>query len=282
MAKLPIDNRLKVEKLIEDEVIQGKKRAYLGISQIGNECPRAIWYDFRFCSKNEYSARIERLFQRGHREEQVIIADLKKIGVVIHSDQAEVICGHGHIKGHIDGGGDNIPDAPKTTHLLEFKTVKEGRDTAKTKYHFYKLREVGVKEYNHTYYIQCQCYMYLKKWKRTLFIAVNKNNDDRHYERLRLVPAEAKEAIQRGEDIIFNDCPPLRFESYKCNWCNHKPVCLEGALPEKNCRTCQYCDMEDEGRWSCSITPVKNLFIVAQTWEIAGCDYYELLNTLNN
>jgi hypothetical protein len=265
--KLPVDNRLKVEKMIEDGVIQGEKRGYLGLSQIGKECPRALWYDFRFCSKNEFSPRLARLFARGHREEPIIIADLEKIGVKVHSDQAEVVCGHGHIKGHIDGAADNVPDAPKTTHLLEFKTMAE-------KY-FKILQAKGLKESNPVYYAQCQCYMLLMDFSRTLFISVNKNTDARYYERIKLDKPEARDYIRRGETIIFDEHPAYRVESYKCKWCNHKPICKEGAIPEKNCRTCQHADMEDKGEWSCQKYPV--LF---DMMAVVDCKKYELLKTL--
>ncbi len=281
--KIPVDFRLKTEKLIEDRIIQGKQREYLGLSQIGRECPRSLWYDFRFCSKNEYSARIERLFQRGHREEPVIIADLKKIGIKVHSEQFEVVCGYGHIKGHIDGGADNIPDAPKTTHLLEFKTMKEGvtKTSSRKPTYFHLLQDVGVKKANPLYYIQCQCYMYLTGWKRTLFIAVNKNNDSRYYERIHLLVSVAEEAIRRGEHIIFNETPPLRFESFKCNWCSHKPICKERITPQKNCRTCQYCNVENQGKWSCS-EKKRIISLEEQLWKIKKCSKYKLLNTLDD
>ena len=289
--KLPVDNRSKIEKLIEDRIIQGEKRGYLGLSSIGKECPRSLWYDFRFCSKNEYSARLERLFSRGHREEPIIIADLEKIGVKVYTpaeckemgypivkmengeEQVEVVSGHGHIKGHGDGLGINIPDAPKGRHYLEFKTMAD-------KY-FKILVKKGLKESNPVYYVQCQTMMLLLGVDRTLFIVVNKNDDYRYYERLYLNKTEAEDSIRRGETIIFNESPPFRNESYKCNWCNHKPICKEGALPERNCRTCQSCDMEDEGEWSCSHFEIE-IHLRTQIWEnLDDCRNYKLLNTLN-
>lgn len=281
--KLPVDTRLKTEKLIEDRKVIPERRGYLGISSIGKECPRALWYDFRFCSEKEYSARLERLFQRGHREEPIILNDLKSIGIEIHSDQKEVVTGYGHIKGHIDGAANNVPDAPKTTHLLEFKTMKEGLPSTKNRKatYFYLLKEKGVKISNPLYYIQCQCYMYLLGWKRTLFIAVNKNNDERHYERLALEPSVAKFAIQRGQDIIFNETPSPKVETYKCNWCVHKPLCLQGAAPLKNCRTCQYCDMQNEGKWSCSEKEKSGILAwLSLEQQVKGCSDWRLLHTL--
>ena len=299
--KLPVDCRLEVEKRIEDRIIQGEKRGYLGLSSIGKECPRSLWYDFRFCSKNEFTARLERLFSRGHREEPIIIADLEKIGVKVYTpaeckemgypivkmengeEQIELITGHGHIKGHPDGMAINLPDSPKTTHCLEFKTVKEEKTTKKAKNkHFDLLCEIGLEKYSPVYWAQIQCCMLLMGLTRTQFIAANKNDDRRHYERPHLNKTEAEDYIRRGETIIFNEIPSERVESYKCNWCNHKPICKEGAPPERNCRTCQSCDMEDEGKWSCSVVK-HELLLRHQIWEnLDDCRNYKLLNTLKN
>jgi hypothetical protein len=261
MARLPVDDRLLIEQAIEDQVVPGEMRGYLGLSQIGDPCSRKLWYDFRFCSKKEFSARVARLFQRGHREEPIITADLRKAGVKVHSDQAEVIAGYGHIKGHIDGIGENIPDAPKTPHLLEFKTMKEGVEgnTKRQPTYFHKLKAKGVEIANPVYWSQCQCYMRLMKLTRTLFIAINKNTDERYYERIRLNILIANELLKRGEEIILSEFPLPRLpatngktHNWKCNFCDQKEVCLEGAEPLRNCRTCRYCDIENEGKWSCS------------------------------
>lgn len=273
MVDLPVDARLKIERMIEDAVVHEERRGYLGLSQIGKDCPRALWYDFRFCSEEKFSTRIARLFQRGHREEPIIVADLKRIGVVIHSDQAEVVCGYGHIKGHIDGVAEGIPDAPKMTHLLEFKTMSE-------KY-FNQLKKKNLREANLVYWAQCQCYMRLMKLTRTLFIAVNKNTDKRYYERIPLDKERADYYLKRGQDIILSEVPPPKFESFKCVWCSHKGVCQEHQEPLRNCRTCQYCDMENKGRWSCS----KKGDDLKKHWlkltnQIAGCADWRKLSAL--
>lgn len=308
MAKLPVDNRLLIEQAIEDQVTQGEMRGYLGLSQIGEPCSRKLWYDFRFCSKKEFPARVVRLFQRGHREEPIIIADLRKAGVKVFTPdeclemgysvvemkngerQVEVVAGYGHIKGHGDGLGINIPDAPKTLHYLEFKTMKEGKSkTSKRKpTHFHALREHGVEEAQPQYWAQCQTMMRLLKSTRTLFIAANKNNDDRHYERIRLDLSMANELLKRGEGIILsefplNRLPPTngRSHNWKCNFCDHKEICLERAEPLRNCRTCQYCDIESEGKWSCSEKGDNlNKYWLPLEKQIVGCPDWRKMNGL--
>ena len=46
MAKLPITTKLKTESLIEDQELVEPPRSYFGISGIGHNCARALWYTF--------------------------------------------------------------------------------------------------------------------------------------------------------------------------------------------------------------------------------------------
>ena len=303
-----LDERLKIEQAIEDVKVPGERRGYLGLSQIGTECPRSLWYSFRFCSKTEHSARMIRLWNRGHREEPVIIADLEAAGVHVYSpqecrsmgyqtklmssgeEQIELVDGYGHILGHPDGFAVNIPDAPKTKHLLEFKTMKEGVTGTKKRQptFFHKMKRDGLEETNPVYFAQVQTCMRVAKVDRCLFITVNKNNDKRYYERVSLDKGKADFWLQRGLDIILSETPPLRvkpysncLEYYRCNWCDNRDVCLEGAAPDRNCRTCHYCDMENDGKWSCGEKgDDRNPYWLDLEDQLKGCKDWRMLETL--
>ena len=250
MALLPIDTRLKVEQKIEDGLITQDFRPYLGISGIGDKCNRKLWYGFRLCAKIKITKRVQRLFMRGHYEEPIIQSDLRKAGIVCHvtqDNQPEVVCGNGHIKGHFDDILTNVPDAPKTPHLGEYKTHNDKS--------FKDLKKRGLKLSKPIHLAQMICYMHLYKLKRGLYVAVNKNDDTRHYERIAANPDQANELIQKGESIIRTEIPPNRIGNstwYECKWCNYYQICHFGEIPLKNCRTCKFCDIHDEGKWKCS------------------------------
>ncbi len=105
-----------------------RPRLYLGASSIGAECDRQLWYNFRGCVKPEFSGRMYRLFETGDLEEARFVKELKAIGCTVHDvdpqtgQQFEVIALGGHFRGHMDGCALGIPEAPKTWHVLEFKT----------------------------------------------------------------------------------------------------------------------------------------------------------------
>ena len=269
MVALPHNaTMLKIEAAIEDKEVISAFRPYLGISGIANDCSRDLWYNFRLCSLNKFDPRTERLLQRGHNEEPLIIADLVKAGVIVYGDQDECVTGHGHIKGHCDGRAINIPDAPKTEHLLEFKT-------ANTK-NFQKFKKLGVQEAHPVYYGQLVCYMYLLKITRALFIVVNKDNDERYYERVHANNKYAKELLDKGLDIISTEIAPTKAfgpDWYRCKWCNNYEACHHGGDIHKTCRSCQMCDIHDDGEWRCSKYKMKLSFEQQQL----GCDKYQLL-----
>jgi len=274
MAKLPIDQRLKVEKQIEDKFVIQNFRAYLGISQIAKPCPRELWYSFRWCAQTKITARVNRLFQRGHREEAIIQADLREIGIKHHSDQKEVVDGNGHIKGHIDDILENVPDAPKTPHLGEYKTHNDKS--------FKSLKSKGLIKSKPMHYGQMICYMHKLKLKRGLYIAVNKNDDARYYERISENKTKAIEYFQRGFDIISTEIPPKKINTsptwYECKFCDYQNICHFNEKPLKNCRTCQFADICDDGVWECS--HYKNKISTKVQRISIGCPSYKLLETL--
>jgi hypothetical protein len=272
MVEIPKDAfRLKTEMLIEDQEVSDPVRPYFGISGIGASCTRALWYNFRWVSKRTFKPRVKRLLNRGHREEPIVIKDLRAIGCEVKGAQKTMVTGYGHIKGHPDGIVANVPDAPKTDHLLEIKTANNSN--------FNKIKKVGVEKAQPSYWAQVQCYMSLLKLKRTLFIVVNKDNDERYYERIRYDKEVADGFFKRAEDTILSEFPPPKIGGatwYECKWCDHYQLCQFGDPPQVNCRTCHQLDMHKNGRWRCGLYK-KPRSVAAQR---AGCGDWTILKGL--
>lgn len=224
-----------------------KQRQYLGMSQLGHECSRFLWYQFRWFFIDKTSPRMVRLWNRGHREEPVLIKELEKIGIKCSGDQMEMIHLFGHIQGHRDGIAIGVIEAPKTEHLLEFKTLSDK--------HFKELKKKKLKAFSKKYYGQCQLYMRKGKLERTLFIAVNKNDDEIYIERLKLDRGYADDLLKKGENIVLAELPPDRaFSSetyFECKWCPAKSNCWQNKPAAKSCRSCRFSGPNSEGGWTC-------------------------------
>lgn len=270
MAKLPDPPKdsLTVERIYEAYRSNAQKgqRTYLGASQIGKPCERALWYSFRWCDDGKgFDGRMLRLFETGDLEEVRLVKDLRAIGCEVHEvdpetgEQFEVSAVAGHFSGHMDGAACGIPEAPKTWHLLEFKT-----HNAKS---FREVRAKGVKASKPEHYAQMCVYMKLGGLKRALYLAQNKDTDELYSERLRWeeVKDDAESFMVRAERIIRAKVPPERISEdrdfYLCKFCQYRQLCHGSKPPSPavpltiSCRSCVHATPEmdtDYGRWSCA------------------------------
>jgi hypothetical protein len=271
-------------------------RSHLGASIVGQSCARAIWYDFRWATKSAFSGQMLRLFNRGHIEEGRFIALLLTIGCEVYQQDAQgkQFRIH-HADGHMGGSGDGVvvglPDLPLGTAALgEFKTHNEKsfntlagdnwRNHLDYRFGFRTIKKdtqfdgVGVKEAKPDHYVQMQCYMRKMGLPVTLYVAVNKNTDDIYCELVTLDERFADEYFQRGENIVDLQMPPKKLSDspgfWKCKFCDHAPVCHEGATPERNCRTCAFSSPvrgEPGGQWECRMHEVR----IDKARQLQGC-----------
>ncbi len=233
-------------------------RGYIGASIIGHHCSRGLWYNFRWCGREQFSGRMYRLFDRGDVEEPRMIADLKSIGCTVHEidprtgEQFEVKAVDGHFSGHMDGCALGIPEAPKTWHVLEFKTHNTRS--------FRKLVKSGVRESKPMHYAQMQIYMHLTGMNRALYMAVNKDDETLYTERIKLNKAEAKALLAKAERVVYSNEPPLRAGkdpgANECKYCNFINLCHSNpmgvAVPcEVTCRSCEFARPTKDGDWTC-------------------------------
>lgn len=259
------------KSLLEEGEITSLPRTYLGMSGLGHKCNRKHWLNLRWCVVQSHSRRMGRLFARGHREEKHIIADLSRIGIVCSSLQQEVVACFGHSKGHNDGCAVNVPEAPKTRHLLEFKTMSKSTFTS--------CKKKGVKVSKPIYYVQVQLYMHMLKLTRTLWIAVCKDNDEYHIERIRYDKEFAKKHIRRGEDIVLSkNMPaiqsPFSSTHFECKWCEAYKLCYGKQKIAKSCRSCKFVGPALDGEWECS----KYQSNIPLEFQRKGCNSYEVIS----
>lgn len=230
-------------------------RGYLETSSAGNSCSRWIWFRYHRAFHETFPGRLYRLYRRGHREEETIVADLNLAGIKTEhtgdANQVEVVSGC--LKGHLDGiilGG--VPEAPKEKMVLEMKSYNQKR--------FQTLEAVGVQKSDPKYFCQCQIYMRLAGLNRCLFVAVNKNDDEMHVERLELDKQYADGMIQRAKWAACSDRPPLRLSDkpdwWECKLCACHDLChgSKTIAPDcVTCRTCAHVTALEDGTWKCEL-----------------------------
>jgi len=245
------------------KAISEHERTHLGASEIGEECQRKIWYNFHQCAAPVFEGRILRLFQRGHLEEATLIEDLRAIGVIVDEGKVDETTGSiqqygfkdigGHFAGSCDGKALRIPEAPKTWHLLEFKTAND-----KT---WKKLNQSGVEVAQPKHFAQMQIYMYYLELKRALYLSVNKNSDHIYQERVKFNKKIAQGLIAKAKYIIESTTPPEKMSEdpsfYKCKFCDFHEMCHYKKIPDVRCETCSFSTpvttRSTDAVWTCNV-----------------------------
>src|ERR1700743_2679568 len=244
-------------------------RNHLGISEIGEDCKRKLYYKFRWFAFEEFSGRMLRLFARGHREEARYISYLEGIGCKVYRFDADGkqfrVSG---VLGHYGGSCDGVAITPwyPDPFILEFKThntksfthyVDKGLQISKPK-HFDQMCGYGEK-------MQIQYGLYFPE---------NKNDDDIQVTSIKLDWNRGKQLEKKAAEIILaTERPPKISENpafYQCKTCFARDICHNGAIPEKNCRSCKNSMPADNATWTCkqynSIIPENVIKIGCERW----------------
>lgn len=253
-------------------------RPHFGLSQLGNTDRRGQWLGFRWAFQQQFSGRILRLFRRGHREEETVVADLEAAGCeLIHTldDQLHIDLGS-HVSGSPDGIiMSGVPEAPAKPHLLEIKTMSRKAFDAVVK--------EKLKKANPVYWVQVHANMYGvtqsnvigRPVDRCLFIAVCKDDDRIYTERIKLDSAFAVEQIERGKQVALAERIPEPIftnpSHWQAKWSPYYAVYFPGSATSEhwaklrrqregigaasrvcvNCRTCAHSTPHEGSGWRC-------------------------------
>jgi hypothetical protein len=274
MAKLPESTQPTKDAILKhyESNQEDSRRAHLGGSLINDDCERKLWYIFRWTKRIYHNGRLLMLFSRGHEEEPRLINHLRKAGITVFEidnetgEQFEYSACGGHFGCSLDGVAKGILEAPKTPHLLEFKTHNDKS--------FKELTDKGVEKAKPLHFGQMQAYMYLSGLTRAFYMAVNKNDDSIYTERLKIDKLFGKKLLERALRVITADRPPERMTNkpdfYKCKFCDYQDQCHYDQVSEVNCRTCVHSTAEVDGqaRWSCALYSID----ISEENQRRGCE----------
>jgi hypothetical protein len=287
-----LDNDLTLRAMSEEIIKTSTKkpRNYLGMSEIGEQCWRMLWYRFRNVLEETLTLKSLLAIEDGYQQEDIMAARLSilkdvKLDTVDPEtgEQFGVKLIGGHFAGHLDGKIIGIYESPKTQHIWENKAVNEDK--------FNKLKKLILSEgekqalalWDETYYAQAVIYM--KAFKLTRHYMTVESPGGRDYTSCR-TEANNKDAVSliaKAETIIKADRPPQRLSEnrsfYKCGWCRMKEICFDNKVPAVNCRTCAFGepitdDKTMNATWKCY---KKNIDFTGQG---QVCDEHLFLNTL--
>lgn len=238
--------------LHERRAADEQARPYLGASVVGEACARRLWMGFRWAGRERFDGRMLRLFDTGHREEARLLDELRALGMEVHDRQPDgtqyAVSAHGgHFRGHADAVVRGLPEAPKTWHLVDVKTVSAKK--------LAELTKKGFRTAYPRYWTQGQVYMGLMELERAAFVFVVKDTDEIYVERFEFDRAEFDRIMERAGRIIFAPEPPPGISTdpawHECKFCPFHAICHGTAAPAVSCRTCAHVTPIPDGGWRC-------------------------------
>lgn len=225
----------------------------LAASGLGG-CERANWDKFRWLFPAEiFDARKLSIFETGEHWETRLVQRLRDAGMVVDDvdpetgEQWRIVFAGGHASGRTDGKVMGVPEAPKTMHVFEAKSMNDRA--------FKALLKAGrVQEGKPEHYAQVQIYLHCQGLTRALYAAVNKNDDSLYVERIEYDALFATQLMLKAERIVTSDrrpacsCPTYFLKAgYGC-------APNDGLMPARSCRSCMHstAHLDGDARWSCA------------------------------
>lgn len=193
-------------------------------SWLVHDCHRKAWYKAQRAKAtaiDNYS-QLRRIGNTNKEIKRNIKIDLFGIGLYVKHQGREVVAADpetglmfsGWIDGVIDGGLEvfNMGSKP---HLLSIfscggKNEKDKRFTA--------LQENGFESWYLEYQVRAHVQAHLLKLTRIIVIVENRNDSQRHYERIRVDRSLAKSTLDQAFMLTKMPCPPERRKCPRMDW----------------------------------------------------------------
>lgn len=218
-----------MDAALQAENAQQTKRTYLGASRLGASCERQLQYEYAHAPMapgKGFSGRILRVFERGHRTEDMVIRWLRMAGFILKTENADgrqlgfSVAG-GRLRGHVDGVLLGGPEGFSYPAIWENKCLnsKSWKDLVKNKLAVSKP----------VYAAQLALYQgYLTLHEHpALFTAVNADTMEIYAELVPFDAALAQRMSDRGARVIkaseAGDLLPRAFVdsgNYECKFCS--------------------------------------------------------------
>lgn len=267
-------------------------RHHLGASVLGHSCDRYLWYTFRWVKIPSHSARIKRLFRRGHREEARIIEMLRSTGLVISTNLVElcenvqlpatpqsidIIKNYGldvykpnavtrdsqikaNLPPHLGGSMDGILHVPANyVGMFGYFMPIEVKTHNQTSFTAMKRNNDSIRWNVPQHYVQGTTYAVQTGCTHFLYIAENKNNDELYLKQEQAESSVTRLNVSRAEQIIYKDSEAhtaKTTEKWRCRICDFSATCNRKKNDvldiALNCRTCVNARPLEDGTWTCT------------------------------
>lgn len=230
-------------------------RTHLGASLLAHPCEMYLWLVYRWAHEEKFDGRMQRLFNRGHREEQRWFEWLRDTGWTATDvdpttgKQIRISFAEGHGGGSLDAEASHPVYTDNEIMLGEFKTYNDKQ--------FTKLKRDGLQKAKPQHWGQKCTYGFARKIRYGFYAAICKNDDQIIIEVHQLDWSLGEHLMRRGTEVILSKTPPPRLSDNQawqdCKWCGKYLVCHGGEPLDVNCRSCRHAEPHRNGEWFCTL-----------------------------
>lgn len=237
-------------------------KAVIGASVVGDDCQAYLSFKLRGFPTRGFPARVLRIFELGHKIEDIVAADLVK--ALLHKpeegmefvafdpstgEQFRAKQRGGHVRMRADG----ILKTPTEKVLIEIKSMGSKK--------FAEMRKKGIQKSHPKYWHQCQLMMGAFGMERAILLAYCKDTSEYEAEEIFFNEVDY-EWLQACIDIAMSNYARRvsdKPDGWRCRFCDYKPACWEGEqhdpVPEipRLCRTCKHAEAQKDGKWFCTL-----------------------------
>ena len=217
---------------------QQARRQYLGASRLGVSCERQLQYEYAHAPVDpgrEFSGRLLRIFERGHRTEDAMVGWLRAAGFILKTEgkdgqQFGFAVADGKLQGHCDGVFVGGPEGFAYPALWEAKALGNKSWT--------DLVKKGLAVSKPVYAAQVAIYQtYLGLYDNpAIFTAVNADSMEIYTELVPFDAALAQKMSDRAVRVIqateAGELLPRSFaqaDHFECRFCSYAERCWGGA-----------------------------------------------------
>lgn len=218
----------KLTKILDSAILNRleQKRDYIGASNVGSTCERAIWYRYNSDVIPKKTAKQRRTLEIGKRLERMVINFLQEAELEVEipsKDNAFLAftdAGNHKFKGHADALLLNFPYGVKS--ILEIKTARDSS--------FRVFQKNGLKKWYPIYYAQVQSYMGMSGIHSAFVLAINKDTSELHDEQIHFDKSFYLSLREKSQRIIEMVEAPSRIANsplhFVCRMCDFRNICF--------------------------------------------------------
>ena len=187
---------------------------------LGDDCSRRAWYRRNGEGSKPFSPDMLRYIESNRHAKDTVIGMLEALDMRIWDKNKYLQFSDSKGKSKIDGLIEGVKEAPTATHLLSVRPVRQKA--------FADIQKNGVPKKDN---IKIQVDMRLLGLNRCLYIAVNRNTDELHVERVKADIKFADAQLNKADRIVQLNTPPGRIGNgkpswYQCKTCDLKDICF--------------------------------------------------------